>query len=103
MSFRKNFPFRVYITNKLVAELCSKTFCMVNKISYIRRVATKNQEPIQKTHRNIILDNWFFSVPLTNTGRNIQKNKVEVPPKFLKRKSPIVIITYNETKVIRRK
>nr|CAI5820057.1 unnamed protein product [Callosobruchus analis] len=52
-------------------------------------------EPIHKTSRNIALDNWFNSVGLTNSLREVglivvstlRKNKPEIPPEFLKPKT----------------
>nr|CAI5823461.1 unnamed protein product [Callosobruchus analis] len=54
----------------------------------------KLSEPIHRTNRNITLDNWFTSVGLTNSLREVgltvvgtlRKNKPEIPPEFLKPK-----------------
>nr|CAI5845897.1 unnamed protein product [Callosobruchus analis] len=85
--------------------LCdTKTFYLLPAIPYISKedrqstlpipskYVLKLSELIHKTNRNITLDNWFTSVGLTNSLREVgltvvgtlRKNKPEIPPKILK-------------------
>lgn len=111
LGFRGNCPFRVYIASKpdkyglKIMTMCdSRTFYMVSAIPYIGKIKRPDKEPvpdyyvrtltesIHGTGRNITMDNWFTSIPLTDkmlTEFNltivgtIRKNKPEIPLSFL--------------------
>nr|CAI5858234.1 unnamed protein product [Callosobruchus analis] len=113
LGFRGRCPFRMYLPNKpdkygiKIVMLCdAKTFYMLSAIPYIGKedhqstlpipsqYVLKLSEPIHRTNRNITLDNWFTSVGLTNSLREVgltvvgtlRKNKPDIPPEFLKPK-----------------
>lgn len=113
LGFRGRCPFRMYIPNKpdkygiKIVMLCdAKTFYMVSAIPYIGKenrpsnmsiptqYVLKLSEPIQKTNRNITVDNWFTSMALASSLKTVgltivgtlRKNKPEIPSEFLKPK-----------------
>nr|CAH7749534.1 unnamed protein product [Callosobruchus chinensis] len=89
---------------KIVMPCDAKTFYMLSAIPYIGKEDRQNtlpipsqyvlklSEPIHRTNRNITLYNWYTSVGLNNSLREVgltvvgtlRKNKPEIPPEFLK-------------------
>lgn len=113
LGFRGRCPFRMYIPNKpdkygiKIVMMCdAKTFYMVSAIPYIGKedrpsnlpiptqYVLKLSQPIQKTNRNITVDNWFSSMGLARSLKEVgltlvgtlRKNKPEIPTEFLKPK-----------------
>lgn len=85
----------------------SKTYYMVNAIPYTGKVITEHNEavpsyymrklsePIHGTNRNITVDNWFTSIPLSEQMLEqyqltligtLRKSNREIPPSFLNKK-----------------
>lgn len=114
VGFRGRCPFRIYMASKpdkygikVMMLNDSKTFYMLNAIPYVGKVTVENNEPvptyyvrkltepIHGTHRNVTMDNWFTSIPLSEQMLQqyeltilgtLRKNKREIPPSFLAKK-----------------
>ncbi|CAH2008058.1 unnamed protein product [Acanthoscelides obtectus] len=111
IGFRGCCPFRMYIPNKpdkygiKIMMLCdAKTFYMFSAIPYIgekdrptnlplpTEYVLKLSEPIHKTNRNITVDNWFSSMDMAKSLKEVGitfvgtlwKNKPEISTQFLK-------------------
>lgn len=114
LGFRGRCPFRMYIPNKpdkygiKIVMMCdAKTFYMVSAIPYVGKESRPSNlpiptqyvlelsKPIQKTNRNITVDNWFSSMGLAASLKEVgltlvgtlRKNKPEIPTEFLKPKT----------------
>ena len=114
VSFRGKCPFRIYMASKpdkygmkVMMINDSKTFYMLNAIPYVGKVNVENNEPVPSyyvrklsepihgSYRNITIDNWFTSIPLSEQMLEqykltilgtLRKNKREIPPKFIQKK-----------------
>lgn len=132
-SFRGRCKFRVYMSSKpakygikINAAVDSKTFYTSNLEVYAGRqpegpyavdnsptaLVMRLANTFLDTGRNITMDNYFTSVPLTNLLLNnhrttvvgtMRKNKREIPPNFLDTKDrakPSSLFGFNEKKVL---